>query len=103
MSWLKDVIVDILVTIFIATAFWLGDPWMWWVIAVYTALLLIAKGVVLTGDSFMQRAQKSSQSPEWFLHLLYAINIILLGIAGWWFLMSGWCLIWLFSYLAERK
>lgn len=103
MNWLKDIIVDILVTIFIATAYWLGDPWMWWVITVYTVLLLIAKGVVLTGDGFMQRAQQSLKAPEWFLHLLYLINIILLGVAGWWFLMSGWCLIWLFSYLAEKK
>jgi hypothetical protein len=103
MNWIKNVIVDICVTIFIAVAVWLGDLWMWWVIAVYTALLLIAKGVVIRGDGFLRRSQKSQQAPEWFLHLLYALNIALLALANWWFLMAGWCLIWLFSYLGQRK
>lgn len=103
MHWLKDVIVDICVTVFIAAAFWLADPWMWWVIAIYTGLLLIAKSIVLTGDGFLSRSQKSQQAPEWFLHLLYAVNVVLLGLAGWWYLMAAWCLIWLFSFLGLRK
>ena len=80
-----------------------GDIWMWWVIAVYSALLLIAKGVVFTGDGFLNRTHKSQKAPDWFLHVLYAANIILLMIAGWWILLAGWCLIWLFSYLGQRK
>lgn len=103
MNWLKDVIVDILVTVFIAAAYWLTDPWMWWVIAVYTVLLLIAKGVTFKSDGLLGRAQKPQQAPEWFLHLLYAINVVLLVLAHWWFLMAGWCLIWLFSYLSQQK
>lgn len=89
MTWIKDVIVDILVTLFIGAAVWLGDIWMWWVIAVYSALLLIAKGVVLTGDGFLNRTHKSQKAPDWFLHVLYAANIILLMIAGWWILLAG--------------
>lgn len=103
MNWIKEVIVDILVTIFVAVAFWLSDPWMWWVIIVYTGLLLIAKVFVLGGDGFLSRSQKSQQAPECFLHILYAINVALLAAAGWWFLMAGWCLIWLLSYWGQRK
>lgn len=103
MKWLNEVIVDIMVTLFIAASIWLGDIWMWWVIVVYTGLLLIAKGVVLTGDGFLSRAQKSQQVPDWFLHVLYAINLVLLAYAAWWYLFAAWCLIWLFSYLGQRK
>lgn len=103
MSWLKEIIVDILVTFFIAVAFLLNDPWMWWVIAVYTALLLIAKGAALTSSGLLRQSRKSQQAPEWILHVLYAVNVILLGLASWWFLMAGWVLIWLLSYLAQRK
>jgi hypothetical protein len=103
MEWLKGVLVDICVTILIAVAYWLGDPWMWWVIAIYTGLLLIAKSMVLTGDGFLRRSQKSQKAPEWFLHLLYALNVVLLALAGWWYLMAAWVLIWLLSVLGLRK
>ena len=101
-NWLKEVVVDIMVTLFIAVAIALGDSWMWWVLAVYSGLLTIAKGLVLRGDGFPNRTQKSKQAPEWFFHLLYAVNVALLVYAGWWYLMAGWCLIWLFSYLGLR-
>jgi hypothetical protein len=103
MDWLKDVIVDILVTVFIAAFIWFGYIWMWWVIAVYSGLLLVAKAVVLTGDGFLSRTQNNQQAPDWFLHVLYALNIIMLGMFGWWWLTGGWCLIWLFSYLGQRN
>ena len=103
MNWLSEVIVDIMVTMFIAVSIWLGDIWMWWVIAVYSGLLLIAKGVVLTGDGFLSRTQKSQHAPDWFLHILYGVNLVLLAIAGWWYLLAAWILIWLFSFLSQRK
>ena len=103
MHWLKDVTVDILVTLFIAVAIWLGEVWLWWVIAVYTLLMIIAKSVVLWGDGFLSRAQKSQNAPEWFLHLLYGINVALLAYAGWWYLLGGWVVIWILSFLGQRK
>lgn len=104
MSWLKEVIVDVLVTVFIIVSIWLGDIWMWWVLVAYTVLLLIAKTAVLMSDGFLStRRQRSQQAPDWFLHLLYGINIILLGYIGWWYLLGGWALIWLFSFLSQRK
>lgn len=104
MEWIKEVIVDILVTVFIIVSIWLGDIWMWWVLVAYTGLLLVAKATVLMSDGFLSnRSQKTQQAPNWFLHLLYGINIILLGYIGWWYLLGGWTLIWLFSFLSQRK
>lgn len=103
MGWLKNVIVDILVTIFIAAAFWLSDTWMWWVIVVYTVVLLIAKSISVTSEGFISKTQKKQQAPEWFLHLLYGVNVLLLALAGWWFLAAGWVAIWILSYLGQRK
>lgn len=104
MSWLKDVIVDIAVSIFIVSAVLLQDPWMRYVIWAYTGLMLIAKLVVLTGDSFSQIAKKArSDAPDWFSHLLYAVNTIALFVGQWWYAAVAWALIWLFSYLAQRK
>lgn len=103
MSWIREVIVDILVTLFIGMGVWLGDPWMWWIIAVYTALLLVAKGLVLTGEGFLARTRQQQSAPDWFLHLLYAVNVALLAIANWWILLTGWAAIWLFSYLGQRR
>lgn len=103
MNSVKAILVDICVTIFIAAAVWLHDPWMWWVIAVYTVLMLIAKGVALYSDGLLQRSQKNNNEKELFIHILYALNIILLGFAHWWYLSALWILIWLFSYLGKLK
>ncbi len=103
MNSLKEIAVDILVTIFIAAAVWLHDPWMWWVIAVYTVLMLIAKGFSLYSEGLLRRAQKNEGDYEKLLHFLYAVNIILLGVAHWWYLAVLWVLIWLFSYIGKLR
>lgn len=103
MNSLKEIVVDILVTIFIAVAVWLHNPWMWWVIAIYTLILFIAKGYVLYSDGFLQESLQKQDEAEWVLHILYALNIILLGIATWWYPAALWVLIWLFSYIGKLK
>ncbi|HYW35774.1 MAG TPA: hypothetical protein VE868_10240 [Balneolaceae bacterium] len=103
MRWLKSVIVDILVTIFIGISYWFRFSWMWWVIAVYSALILFAKVIALYGETFLRQSKRSEQAPEWFYHVLYFLNIILLIVSYWWYLAGAWVLIWLFSYLAQRK
>lgn len=104
MNWIKEVIVDIAVTIFIIAAVMLSDPWMKYVIWVYTGIMLLTKTLVLTNDNFMQLVSKSkNNAPEWFAHLLYAINTIVLFYFGWWYAAAGWAAIWLFSFLSQRK
>lgn len=104
MSWLKEVIVDIAVTIFIIASVWLADPWMKYIIWAYTGIMLLTKSIVLFSDNFMQIAKKAKNTaPEWFAHLLYATNTFVLFYFTWWYAAAGWLLIWLFSFLTQRK
>lgn len=104
MTWLKEVIVDIAVTIFIIASVLLDDIWMKYIIWAYTGIMLLTKGIVLSSDNFMQIVKKSKNSaPEWFAHLLYGINTLVLFYFTWWYAATGWALIWLFSFLTQRK
>lgn len=104
MDWLKEVILDIMVTIFILAAVYLADPWMAWIIWIYTGVMLLTKSLILFGDSFLRLADKAKTSaPVWFTHLLYGVNTAALFIFQWWFAATGWALIWIFSYMAQRK
>ena len=104
MSWIKEVLVDLAVTVFIIAAVLLADPWMKYVIWVYTGIMLITKTIVLSSDNFMQIVDKSkNNAPDWFAHLLYAINTLVLLLFSWWYAAAGWATIWLFSYLTQKK
>ncbi len=103
MNSIKNILVDVLVTVFIAVAVWLHDPWMWWVIAIYTILMLIAKGIAIYSEGLLRRAQKNEGDHDKLLHFLYALNIILLAAAHWWYISALWVLIWLLSYIGKLK
>lgn len=104
MGWIKDVLVDLIVTLFIIAAVFLDVSWMRWVVSGYTAVLLLAKVIVLAGDDALQLIRKTkTDAPDWFNHLLYAVNTIILLYAQWWYIAGGWMLIWLLSYLSQRK
>ncbi len=104
MSWLKDVIVDIVVTIAIVAAVFVQHPILTWLIWGYTGLLLIAKLLVLFGgDAFNMTSKAETEAPNWFSHLLYATNTAVLLYVQWWYLGGCWALVWLLSYLTQRK
>lgn len=104
MSWLKDVVVDIIATAVIITAVLTSNTILSWLVWGYTGLLLIVKFFVLIGDSFHNLINKAkNEAPEWFSHLLYAINTGMLLAYYWWYAGAGWMLIWGISYLTQRK
>ena len=104
MKWIKDYIVDIAVIILIIIAVLLDKNWLEVVIISYSSLMLFLKIVVFINDSFLiGSAKKKSKAPPWFIHLLYAINVIVLFSFQWWVTGAEWCLIWLFSWLVRRK
>ncbi len=105
MSWLKDVIVDILVTVSIALATLQDAVWAKWVVWIYTPFILFLKVVAFFGPSVVKKVGKAKQegAPDWVFHLLYGANVILLAGAQWWLEAAGWAAIWLISYLASRK
>jgi len=104
MTWLKEVVVDIVATILIIIAVFINQPVLTGIILGYTGLLLITKLIVYFGDSFLNMMNKSKTSaPDWFSHMLYAINTGMLFIFNWWYAGAGWVIIWGLSYLTQRK
>lgn len=104
MHWIKDIIVDIMVTAFIAVAAVMQLEWMRWVIIGYTGIMLVAKTIVYFSETSLQMVKKAkSDAPEWITHSLYAANTVILLAIQWWFVGLGWILIWLVSYGAQRK
>ncbi|WP_138429711.1 hypothetical protein [Fodinibius saliphilus] len=104
MSWLKDVIVDIIVTATIITTVLVEHSFLFWLLWGYTGLLLFVKLFVLIGDDFLNMMNKAkTEAPKWFSHLLYAINTGTLTYFQHWYLAGGWLLIWGLSFLTQRK
>ncbi len=104
MTWLKEVVVDIATTILIIIAVFIHSPILNGIIMGYTLLMLIIKLIAYFGDSVTSLMGKTqTAAPEWFSHLLYAINTGTLLLFGWWYTGAAWGLIWIISYLTQRK
>jgi len=104
MSWIKEVVVDIIATILIIIAVFVNHPILTGIIVGYTALLLVTKLIAYSGDSVLNMMNKSkTNAPNWFSHMLYAINTGVLLTFKWWYAGAGWAFIWGISYLTQRK
>lgn len=102
MTWIKNAIIDIASTaVIIAYALTLAT-WSWWIIAIYTPLMVLLKVFALSGAaSSVQR--KADDVPSWFYHVLYAANVVLLLTASFYYAAIGWAAIWILSSVAESK
>jgi len=104
MNLIKASFIDILVTLFIIAAIATGITWMYWVVMVYSALMLLLKLIDYSGEGFQgMLKQPRDLPPDWPFHVLYGLNIIILIYAGWYILTAIWTGIWLFSWLKQRK
>ena len=114
MLWIKNVVVDLTITVLIVLAAMMDLRWARWIVLIYTPLMLIMKVVVFLGSrSLGQLKQKGDGVPVWFYHALYALNVAVtagaaLTSAGtdmrhWWMIASGWALIWILSIAAEAR
>ena len=102
MSWIKNALIDIAVTIVIAVFAFGGADWGWWIIAIYTPLMLLLKFFALSGAATAVQ-RKADDVPSWFYHVLYAANVILLFMAPFVYAAFGWIGIWLLSVIVESK
>ena len=112
MKWLRNVVVDLLVTLVILA--WVVQGWDWagWVVWIYTPLMLLMKAAALALGRLLGRANRGDV-PAWFYHFVYAANIVLLvygtqyeGLffdGGRWVLAAMWAVIWGLSVLAARR
>lgn len=104
MSWLKNILVDLLVTAFIIVAVAGGWPWARWVVLGYTGLMLLLKvGALLGRGAVKQLKRTQAGAPTWVFHLLYLVDIVVLALGGWWIAAAGWLAIWLLSYIQQRR
>ena len=105
MAWLKGVLVDILVTIVIAVYAFMETDWGYWIILIYTPLILLLKiGSIASGvKKVVKQKKQQAEAPTWFYHLLYALNFLLLLYANWWIMAGGWAVIWLLSAYDEAR
>ena len=102
MSWIKNAIVDIAITIMIVLMIFVGVDWMYWVLVIYTGFMVLIKIVGLLGPAIKSKVS-SETPPNWFYHLLYGMNVGLLASFQYWPLAGGWVLIWILSVIYQRK
>ena len=114
MSWIKNVLVDLAITVLIVLAAVMDLMWARWIELIYTPFMFIMKIFVFLGSqSLSQLKQKGDGVPVWFYHALYAVNVAVtagaaLVAAGpdmrhWWMIAGGWALIWILSIAAEAR
>ncbi len=104
MNLIKASFIDILMTLFIVAAVWSATVWMYWVIMVYSALILLLRLIDFSGEGFQGMLKQPRElPPDWPFHILYGLNILILLYAGWYILTAIWAGIWLFSWLKQRK
>lgn len=104
MPQLKNVLVDLIVTVLIGVATVLDQRWALVLVAIYTPLMLVLKVLpLLPGALPVNLLSVADAPPNWVYHVLYAANVALLAAFAHWILASGWLLIWGLSTAAEAK
>ena len=103
MGWIKDIIVDVAVTVCIAFATIQGAEWATWIVWIYTPLMVLLRIGAYFGPRTVKKGKVTEAVPVWVYHLLYGINVVLLLAAQWWLVAGGWAAIWLLSYLSYQK
>jgi hypothetical protein len=104
MGWLKHVIIDLAVTVVIVIAAVTGAVWAQWVVWIYTPFMLLLKLVGVFGAGVTAQFKRAgAEVPTWFYHALYAVNVGVLLVYGWWLVGAGWGLIWILSVAAEMR
>ncbi len=103
MTHLKNIIVDLLVTGLIIYTVAQETAWGRVAIWVYTPLMLLLKIGALTVGKRLTGQVKPSDTPAFWIHGLYGINVTALAWGQWWVLAGLWGAIWALSAVYERR
>ena len=104
MQWIKNIVWDLVVTVVVIVGVWFDYTVLYWIIAAYTALMVVTKALTAFTESWNQIIRKArNNTPDVVIHLIYAINLAILLYGKWWIVAGGWALVWLFSWLAQRR
>ena len=99
--WLKEALLDVVVTVVIVLAAIPALPWARWIVLVYTPLMLLLKLGALLAAPHAGQVRRSA--PEALFHVLYGINVLALLVGRWWWMAVAWVLIWGLSVAVERR
>lgn len=102
MSWIKNSVIDVAVTAVIGVFAFTGASWAWWIITIYTPLMVLLKSFALSGAAAIVQ-QKADGVPIWFYHGLYGANLALLLMGSFYWAAAGWAVIWLLSVVADSR
>lgn len=104
MSWIRHILFDLLVTVFIVAAVVMQVDALRWIALAYTGLMVALKGLALVMGGLLNLAKpRENAPPAWIFHVFYATCTIAPLAVGWWWMAGGWALIWVFSVIAERR
>ncbi len=105
MGWIKETIIDLVITVVIVYYAATGAVWAQWVLYIYTPLLLALKALAAGSGGVRQIAASRSKGgvPPWFYHAIYAVSLGALVLAQAWMLAVGWLLIWALSAAAQMR
>ncbi len=101
MKWLKKVILDIVITVIIISTLFIKTQFLKIFLFIYTPLMLIGRVLALTGLNIQKRG--GGKAPDWFLHILYFINVAALVANRWWALAVLWLMIWVLAFMYTKR
>lgn len=99
MSWLKHVLIDLLITLCVVLATFGAIVWAKWVVWIYTPLMVLLK----LGALGAKLPQPKDGPPDGFFHVLYGVNLAILLWHAWWWVAAGWAAIWVLSVVAVAR
>ncbi|RMG65622.1 MAG: hypothetical protein D6715_08225 [Calditrichaeota bacterium] len=104
MDLLRKLALDLLVTLLIALSLWKPASGLIIGLSAYMVLMALLKIGVLTSPSLLRLAYGGKNAaPPLAFHLLYGTNVVLSAVAGRWWWVGLWALIWFLSFLGLQK
>ena len=103
MKWLKYVMWDVAVTLYILVSVLVKQNRMFLLLMIYTIVMLIARVAAMSGAKTTGLKRMQGQVPEWFFHFLYAINVVALIWGGRIVLAFLWAAIWGLAFYTQKK
>ncbi|MBN2410905.1 hypothetical protein JXQ31_04375 [candidate division KSB1 bacterium] len=101
MKWFKNVLLDIVITVIIISTLFIKTLILKIFLFIYTPLMLIGRVLALTGMNIQKKA--GNKAPDWFLHVLYFINVAVLAVNRWWVLAALWLIIWILAFIYTKR
>lgn len=101
MKWMKNVILDIIITILIVIGYIENIHYVVIFLYIYSPLILVLR--ILALHVSIIKSNPKYKTPDLFIHFLYAANLVTLFLWNKWILLVIWLLIWILSYLYIRN